>query len=390
MSWEDSKITVHDKNFEFDSFNLAHSQCLLAVEITAIFIGVEYFEWTLELPRLQVLDLSHNQIESFYLRSSIKLGCLKVVNLADNLLKLIANVMFPSCPKLKIFHIFKNPLVTFNFKNASNLPELSEIVFGDTNMQQLEEISFLGVKNLRLLEIKDTKLEYITTILNITHHGQEMEFRAINNSFSDIRIVNRGRLVNLKYSNYAGSENTIEVEGFKELNTCIIQYRISDIISSDLKILKICDEEEERIAHEMNIFTLEKVQITDLPTTRSTTLIIQTESTIRTDFTNTSDSIATAISPPTATVTFILAIVGGVALILVILGLIIGAAYIFYSRLTSHPELGQSVDYYCYYSDERCEVLKLNEPIGAVVGQNFVDQCNSVEQNDEKRYSVPL
>lgn len=464
ISKEAEKITVYDKNFTFDSLSF---KCPITEEIDASFIGLEHFEWTLELQNLKTLDLSDNKIESFNLTSTKGLISLKFVNLADNLLKKLSAAMFPSCPSLATLHIFNNPFQNVSFVDTNNMRNVLGVIIGDENLQKLDKSCFSGFHNLRTFEIRNTKFNSISLWLNIKTKAQ-LEFRSVDNLFKNIDLTNTGGFVHLHYSNtYENvdpNEHALSIRRFKTLDTCLMLDRVIGLQSIDLTTLNICklstDAKRfrlETIAKSYNIlltlnlsetsiesistdenvvhYTLKVLDMTKMPlknfdissdqlpnlerilvtedeldytvkrqiceffsmevniecskylTSTGLSATVPTflaDSTIVPDATSSTTSpliedlsvqITSTLSTPSVDPLKGIIILGGVALTMVVVGLVLKKAYKYFNRQSDD-------DYYCYYNPDNFQLTNPNEQFSKMEEPNTVNESRSNEQDN--------
>lgn len=117
----------------------------------------------LNLPKLEVLDLSRNRISSLNCSDFASLKQLNKLYLYSNRLSKLPSCAFKDLNNLEILRLGSNKLLTIGatFKNV--LPSLKELQMTYNKLSALQKGSFRGLSNLRTLDLGDNQISEIET-----------------------------------------------------------------------------------------------------------------------------------------------------------------------------------------------------------------------------------
>ncbi|CAH1127122.1 unnamed protein product [Ceutorhynchus assimilis] len=116
------------------------------------------------LSNLEVLDLSNNKFRTMGETSFHFLGCLRVLELQDNMIEVVHKGTFQSDIHTNLEQIF----LSFNFIRSISqytfvhLPKLEQLHLDDNKIESLERRSFMSLEQLKRLNLKGNKLSTIS------------------------------------------------------------------------------------------------------------------------------------------------------------------------------------------------------------------------------------
>lgn len=145
-------------------------------------------------PNLETLDLSGNEIASIEDETFDGLSKLRTLKLNGNRLKELKTRTLFGLGGLEFLHLYSNKLTTIE-SHALNLPELTEVFFGNNRLRNLPSDLFSHTPNLEITEFSDNRLTHIGDSFVECHKVYSLSFE--NNPVEDIDLMKFARMTSL-------------------------------------------------------------------------------------------------------------------------------------------------------------------------------------------------
>ncbi|KAL5290651.1 hypothetical protein ACFFRR_010173 [Megaselia abdita] len=187
------------------------------------------------LVKLEELNLSGNRIRDIHPNAFNGLLNLRILYLEDNTLTQIPSMVFSSVPSLAELFIGMNSFNKIPTGSFKDLKGLSRLSVRGCNLNSISNEGFKGLDGLRTLDLSDNLLEKIPTVVLSSLHRLE-ELHLGQNPFESVPDKSFVGMKNLKYLEISGSFNLNRIEeGAFSANTNLE----SISISANKKLTKI-------------------------------------------------------------------------------------------------------------------------------------------------------
>ena len=113
------------------------------------------------LPNLEQLRLDSNYINSIEDHSFDGLVSLKMLSLSDNQLVSLSKHWFDSVPRLQILHLANNRLTSIDNAPFENLQGLNKLYLQGNQLLELDKTSFKGLDGLQLVNLNDNAFQEV-------------------------------------------------------------------------------------------------------------------------------------------------------------------------------------------------------------------------------------
>lgn len=163
------------------------------------------------LTKLEELNLSGNRIRDIHPNAFNGLLNLRILYLEDNTLTQIPSMVFSSVPSLAELFIGMNSFNKIPTGSFKDLKGLSRLSVRGCNLNSISNEGFTGLDGLRTLDLSDNLLEKIPTVVLSSLHRLE-ELHLGQNPFEAIPDKSFVGMKNLKHLEISGSFNLNRIE----------------------------------------------------------------------------------------------------------------------------------------------------------------------------------
>lgn len=159
--------------------------------------------------QLQQLDLSGNEISTIEDDAFDGLKQLRVLKLNGNRLRTLKQRTFSDLENLEYLHLYSNRLDTIE-SGALNLPQLTEVFFGNNRLRVLPNDLFLKAPKLEVTEFSNNNLLRVGDAFTDCHRMYSLNLE--NNPIKDIDLMKFAQMASLSSLSLNNTNFTFDME----------------------------------------------------------------------------------------------------------------------------------------------------------------------------------
>lgn len=160
------KIIFNNNNFKIIEM-LPNIKSLKEIHLSNCTIDIIRKEAFTNVPALEYVHLNMNNISNLPEIEPGSLLNLKYIDLTSNSLKKLETCTFSSLPDLRFIYLDWNPLNEISTPTFSDLPNLYKVSMSNTDLLEIPAFSFVKCSKLQYLDISSSKIERISSELEI-------------------------------------------------------------------------------------------------------------------------------------------------------------------------------------------------------------------------------